>query len=600
MTDDSTKTVIGMEQELLDLLGPAYAKNFNFWKAIVYSSILQGGLMALVALAFVNAYVYASEQTWKTTAYTQAIQTPFDILTSVNITDTHSITAFPTQGTVSLDPLRLGNGQWWYIVLLLSTGFVVGLIKVLWSTMVPAALNALLRPWRERNDKVPIITTTFPDRIPGFLQDLVDLKAHDLLLPIAIMITSALSIGCGASVGPEAALGAAGTAMGTLLGKLFRRNNQQTKSNCKEDVMERALKGDNQLDDSKANLSSGQKFVSFILPDFSGPGEQEKCALDGMAASFGAIFPSQFMAPLMIFELASHHWFGAGPDRKFPSYVETIARSGIASTVSYAIFVAIKDQTLLSSYRFPVAMYDLLHFELIYLVYGLFLGIVSGLIGFVGFLCLAVFNLVGSQLNQRLNNWGGGFGKISTPCIGGALVGALCVACPLCLGDGSDQIFVILTMGRQLGLATLIISGFVKLVCVGISLGFGFVGGPFFPLVLVGVITGSVTSILLPQIPVILSFACCIVAVPAAIMPGMFTLTVFSGVTFALGGAATSTVFVACIASYTTVCGMGLIQSILLRGIRLKREKAAALLAKEMENDAVNGESYDSESIGLP
>ena len=61
------------------------------------------------------------------------------------------------------------------------------------------------------------------------------------------------------------------------------------------------------------------------------------------------------------------------------------------------------------------------------------------------------------------------------------IVGLLYVVAPLNLGDGSDQLNVVFTFGEELGVTTLLVSGLLKMVSMGLCLGFGFVGGNVFP-----------------------------------------------------------------------------------------------------------------------
>jgi hypothetical protein len=159
----------------------------------------------------------------------------------------------------------------------------------------------------------------------------------------------------------------------------------------------------------------------------------------------------------------------------------------------------------------------------------------------------------------------GFLGKLLTPVIGGLLAGCLCVAAPLCLGDGGDQVKLVLAYTKQLGLATVIVSGLVKLFCVGICLGFGFVGGPIFPIIFSGACAAAVVNVLIPQIPALITYTCCILGFVACFLPGIFTLTTMASVGFVLGPVGTSIVFVAVIMSYSTVCGMGLVQNVLVR-----------------------------------
>ena len=60
---------------------------------------------------------------------------------------------------------------------------------------------------------------------PSLVTELKDLRVHDTAVSVCILIVSTLSLGFGASVGPEASLGAIGGFIGTIVGssRLVRR-----------------------------------------------------------------------------------------------------------------------------------------------------------------------------------------------------------------------------------------------------------------------------------------------------------------------------------------------------------------------------------------
>jgi len=105
-------------------------------------------------------------------------------------------------------------------------------------------------------------------------------------------------------------------------------------------------------------------------------------------------------------------------------------------------------------------------------------------------------------------------GFILTPTLGGTIVGLLCKAVPLLLGDGEDQLQVLISHGGELGVGTIIAAGFLKLLTVSISLGFGFVGGQIFPLLFAGTCMGTAVNMIVDTVPVLVAFPCCMVALP--------------------------------------------------------------------------------------
>ena len=571
-------------QNMLDLLGPSYARNTQFWKALTVSSGLQGLFLPFVVLAFFNFYTALSQATWLQGDYQQALK----------------------EGEL-LDPLQLGNGEWWYIGLLTGAGLAVGLLKVVWSAIFP--------------------NHVFAHRIPSLTEDLASLKAHDCFVPIAYLAASALSIGLGATCGPEAALGATGTAVGTLVAKwlgcnssIFQHDEAATENTAsvvlqveqekEESIEDQADETDRAGDESHPIGSSNNNnkhsveerqqpqaneehrtratstLLSRVLPDFSLEKERKLCVLDGIAAGFGAIFPSQLLSPLLIYELGGHF----GPGSTFP-ITETLARAGVAATLSYGIFVTFEDRTLLEQMTLPVSGYDVLKtVTLKDLGIGALLGIICGIIGYIGFLSLAILGMVGMKCCETLDALGEEkfgakitLGKLLTPAIGGCLLGLIYVAAPACLGDGSDQMGTMMSQREQLGKTNLFITGLLKLVAVGVSLGFGFIGGPVFPFLFAGTSIGSGISLLFPDTSPLVIIPCCIAAIPTAFVPAVFMFTILTSMMFALGGAATSPIFIASVTSYTTVAGMGLVQSLILKA-ESKEKVAEYGVAEEGHN----------------
>jgi H+/Cl- antiporter ClcA len=504
------------QKATLDLLGPAYARNAQYWKVLVFSSAFQGILLGIVALAFFNLYTALAQATWRRGEYEEALN-------------------YQDGGDPAvLDVLKLGNGEWWYVGMTTGAGLAVGALKVIWSALVPDHI--------------------FPERVPGFLKEIERLKSHDLWLPLPVLAASALSIGLGASVGPEAALGIAGSGSGTFLARRWTIGPFQAKKF-----------GD---DESQGG------FLSNVLPDFSQ--EIDLCSMDGMAAAYGAIFPSQFLSTLLIHELG-------GSKGKY-AITLTVARTGVAATFAYGFFTGLKARTILGQVILPETAYEELPvLQVKDLVFGALLGIISGIVGFLGLLILIVSGVVADKISTKLNDLGDGMGlgsnvlgKLLTPVIGGMLVGLICVAAPLNLSDGSAQLQAIVSNGETLGLDTVIVSGILKLVAGGISIGFGMVGGPIFPLIFAGTCLGVASHLIVPGLNPVVAIATCLVAVPCAFIPAMFFFPLLSSMMFVLGGPATSPVFIGCIASYSTVCGMGLVQDLMMRAKRNEGTEAVA------------------------
>jgi H+/Cl- antiporter ClcA len=522
------------ERQFLSVFGSAYAKNAQFWKGIFISCLPQGILMALIALLFFNLYTALANATWLTAEYHHAL----------------NATSASLEEDSEEDPIymfRLGNGEWWYVGLLAGAGLAVGLVKTIWNLLVP-----------ERH--------AFPRKVPGFLVDIQGLHADNVFLPLPMLICSAISIGLGAAVGPEAGLGATGTALGTILSKRWRLGKHQAVAFQKNGDSENL---DHEQEENPSCLSK-------LLPDFSQ--DEKLMVLDGIAAAFGPLFPAQYLGVMLAFELG-HHWF---PGSEL-SAMETLARTGFSASIAFIVFTSIQNFTLLKETKLPAAAYDVLpEIDAINMFEGGVLGIVSGFVGAVGLVILGLGRVLGNLTHDAFDRVGKrlgldkrriSLGLLLTPVVGGILVGLLCVLSPLCLSDGADQLSFVISFGRALGAGTIAVAAVVKFLCLSFSIGFGFVGGPIFPFLFTGACVGTVASLIIDGIPVLVAVPACMVAVPCACIPAIFTFTTLSSMILVLGGAATSPVFFACICSYTTVCGCGVLHKLFERSRRASSKK---------------------------
>jgi len=309
--------------------------------------------------------------------------------------------------------------------------------------------------------------------------------------------------------------------------------------------------------------------VSRVLPDFSG--ERELCAIDGITAAFGALFPAQMLSSLLAIELGFDAWQKMD---LHASLMEIVSRTAISSSICYVVFTSLGDRTLLKQFHPPIAASDILReIKAVYMFEAIVLGLLSGVFGMLGLLILGIFQKVGSKVHdgfdwigtQKLRLGKDVLGTILTPTLGGALVGLLYVSTPLLFADGADQQPTIVTFSNELGTGALVAAGLLKLVATGVSLGFGFVGGQLFPFMFTGTCLGAVAHLLVPSVPLLIAVPCCMAAVPCAFLPLIFTFTVIASVAFSLGGVGTTPVFLACAVAHTVVAGVGIVQRMVLR-----------------------------------
>ena len=236
------------------------------------------------------------------------------------------------------------------------------------------------------------------------------------------------------------------------------------------------------------------------------------------------------------------------------------------------------------------------------MLYAVPMGILGGLVGLIGIVFVKVAETVFKRLNdkmlERLNPAiSPHFITVLLPAIIGAVSGWINIYAPLTLGDGSEQLNVMIRRGDEIGAHVLIISGILKLFNLGMTLGSGFVGGLFFPLFYIGCTSGVLLNMAFPPSTVQKCFdqpsthdwiihhphihngtdPFCInhdgddglnkyfaamvmfAAVPAASVPMPFTLVLLCSFQMEFSAYQASPLFAAVLVSYLMVSGIGLL-----------------------------------------
>ena len=160
-----------------------------------------------------------------------------------------------------------------------------------------------------------------------------------------------------------------------------------------------------QTNGDSENLNNGEQeekpsCLSKLLPDFSQ--DEKLLVLDGIAAAFGALFPAQYLGPMLVFELG-HHWC-PGSDL---SATETLARTGFSASIAFIVFTSIQNFTLLKQTELPAAAYDFLpDINAINMFEAGVLGIVCGFVGAVGLVILGLGQKLGNLTHDAFDRVG--------------------------------------------------------------------------------------------------------------------------------------------------------------------------------------------------
>lgn len=255
--------------------------------------------------------------------------------------------------------------------------------------------------------------------------------------------------------------------------------------------------------------------------------------LAGFAGAFGGLFSSPLMAVVLTLEIAktSRALFG----RAFYATV-------VSSSVSFGIYFAIAGSVFLDLYQVP--MYD---YEAWNLFAGLALGLLAAFVVVASTLVIKAMARVFARLPVP---------SILLPVIGGTVFGLIGVMLPLTNFTGSEQLDTALTSAGTLGVGLILATIVAKIFTFAVSTASGFIGGPIFPIMFIGGLTGIAVNAIFPDIPLGLTFTCMLAAVPGAIVAAPFTMVLLAAILTQVGALATAPILIAVATAYLTVAGI--------------------------------------------
>ena len=220
----------------------------------------------------------------------------------------------------------ISESGWRYVIMGALGGLAVGLVKILWTTLIH----------------------DFPKVPPSLFLELKDLQCHEPNIAVPVLLCSAIGLGCGASTGPEAALGAVGAALGTVFSKF----------EC---------------------FASGVRSTSRV----------GLFSIIGMSASFGPLLPSPILAVMLLHELGFASMERASSKSlNGVTFMEMVTLAGISASVSFAVFSQLKDLTFLEPVKIPPGEIAVREPWTKYLGVAVLIGFASGIIGLFGLLFL--------------------------------------------------------------------------------------------------------------------------------------------------------------------------------------------------------------------
>ena len=349
--------------------------------------------------------------------------------------------------------------------------------------------------------------------------------------------------------------------------------------------------------------------------------QTEVLTLIGMSSAFGALFPSPFLAMVLLAELAPLR-----RKRVMEVYFLTFA----AAVVSFAVYISCATDS--STYLDPnlgpnyPALYTV-GWDLQYLAQAIPLGFVSAILGMLTMVLRAVFGRIVKRFHFGVSPRHP-IALILTPTIGGLLLGAIAIFCPLTVGDGSVQLSSILADGyssywtrqsavfgtspqqlqqarlqmeylmttgsissgwpnptpgdRIYDLSLLFATMFMKMLTFAISHSFGFVGGIIFPLFLIGATAGNLAA-QITGINQTFAGLVMMVSVPSCVAPVPLLFLLIAVLAAGTTAYQTGAIFVGIMVSNLTVTGSGVLLALLRKPLPIWAESLSSI--KEEEKD---------------
>jgi len=403
------------------------------------------------------------------------------------------------------------------------------------------------------------------DSYDGFVVDLIDLgEGADPLETLKVTVTCLMSLMGGASVGPESGLGSACCGMSVLWARVVNHCCRWTASKFNNNEGHEAI----------ADTTSREEYEQRQRQQRE---EDEKrrsklMVLCGMVAAFAAILPTPASAILVCIELPG---FETLSEKHGLPYIKTVTQLTFAGVISIWIWDYFKENTYLPSEH---AMPGFLHkYESSDIPLAMAIGCMGAVLVLAYFLIGGIVKAIVGNAKPTLDAKFGKQCRVVTLClVGGTLCGILGYVFPLTLGDGMVQLPIIIGKdGADISTAVLVSSGFAKMLAFFIANECGFVGGLFFPLVLISSIGGRVIVNELGT-PWATTMACALVALPAAVAPVPFALMVLATSAFNLSSKGSIPVLVCIVTAHTLFVGLGIPQKLVPSGRKAEAERNTA------------------------
>ena len=260
--------------------------------------------------------------------------------------------------------------------------------------------------------------------------------------------------------------------------------------------------------------------------------------ISGVSGAYSGLFSSPFVVLLMLLE--SSHFQSI-------AYYGTLLIAGLAATIGFSIFYALNGMAVSS--LLGILSLPSYHLEIWYLFAGIALGILAVPVAIIFAILNKIIKRLVTPLNQK---------PILRSTLGGLLLGLLTVAIPTTIGLGTTQMSVVTQQASTIGIILLLVFALAKIIALSGALNFGFIGGPIFPLLFIGLCFGAIIHLIFPQIPIALALGCMIVAVPAAVVPIPLALAAIGIIVVGVPFTDSLPIFLSALTAFSITHGLGM------------------------------------------
>ena len=287
----------------------------------------------------------------------------------------------------------------------------------------------------------------------------------------------------------------------------------------------------------EAPLGSVGAGIGTSVAQRHGGDEEEKADLTfaGISAVFGGLGSFAYVGPIMAMEVYHPRW---------SSGFKRIAPGLVAAVAAFLVLFPAVGTPFLAVYELPSP-----ELRLWWIPVALLLGLLGAALGVV----VAVTIGVSSRLASRVSN------PVARGVLGAVVVAAIGYALPLTMFSGRQELEVILGDGASLGLGLLSMVLLGKVLAFAVSMRWGFFGGPFFPMLFIGAVLGTVLAEVIPGLPTVVAVSALAAGACASLIPLPLMVIILTSMIFGLPLEMTVLPSIAAVMAYLAVHGTGLL-----------------------------------------